>query len=407
VRLEHVREAVAKGHVETIEDPFQVRRPTGTGGRDAALFAVDRYRSKLTPETGDRLEQLVRHDDPTGIGGRYLRAVADPAYNSAFGKILANPTYAAYQMSGEEQAAVTRVADVQRERALYERALNLTGASGGFAVPFELDPSIMLSSAGTIDPMRQLARVTAIAVDEWRGVSSAGVTASFAAEATETTDNAPTLAQPTISTERAQAFIPFSIEVGMDWPTLHQEMGELLRDAKAVLEGTKFITGSGTADPQGILTGLSVSQRVQTAGIGAIAVGDVYALKQAVPARFLGSSSWVIHPNRLDSVYRLVAGGSTTEPQIMPEGRSGPLVGRPVAESSSMATASATGTKWAVVGDIRAAYRIVDRIGLQIELLPHLLGANRRPTGERGLYAYWRVGAGVHVANAVRYGEVL
>jgi hypothetical protein len=30
---------------------------------------------------------------------------------------------------------------------------------------------------------------------------------------------------------------------------------------------------------------------------------------------------------------------------------------------------------------------ILDRVGLTVEVLPHLLGANRRPTGERGLYA--------------------
>jgi hypothetical protein len=29
------------------------------------------------------------------------------------------------------------------------------------------------------------------------------------------------------------------------------------------------------------------------------------------------------------------------------------------------------------------------------------------PTGERGLYAYWRVSSGVTVANGFRYLEVL
>ena len=131
-----------------------------------------------------------------------------------------NPAVAQYQLTGEEQAAMQRVAEVEQERGFHERAMSPTGSAGGFAVPYELDPSIMLSSAGVVNPIREISRATAISVDEWRGVSSAGVTASFAAEATETTDNAPMLAQPTISTEKAQAFVPFSIEVGMDWPSL-------------------------------------------------------------------------------------------------------------------------------------------------------------------------------------------
>lgn len=43
---------------------------------------------------------------------------------------------------------------------------------------------------------------------------------------------------------------------------------------------------------------------------------------------------------------------------------------------------------------------------MQVELAPLLMGANRRPTGERGLFAYWRTGAGVVVQNAFRYLEL-
>jgi HK97 family phage major capsid protein len=54
-------------------------------------------------------------------------------------------------------------------------------------------------------------------------------------------------------------------------------------------------------------------------------------------------------------------------------------------------------------GDFQSAYTIVDRIGLSAELVPHLFGtANHRPTGTRGLYGYWRVGAVVTNSNAVR-----
>jgi HK97 family phage major capsid protein len=57
----------------------------------------------------------------------------------------------------------------------------------------------------------------------------------------------------------------------------------------------------------------------------------------------------------------------------------------------------------AVYGNIRDAYSIIDRVGFRVELIPHLFSpSNNRPTGQRGLYAYWRVGAGVVNPNAAR-----
>lgn len=118
-------------------------------------------------------------------------------------------------------------------------------------VPATLDPSILLTSDGEVNPLRQIARVATISSDEWQGVSSAGVTASFAAEATEATDDSPTLAQPVIRPEKAHAFVPFSIEVGQDWSSLQSELGGLFSDAKDVLEAEKLVTGTGTNEGPG------------------------------------------------------------------------------------------------------------------------------------------------------------
>jgi len=49
----------------------------------------------------------------------------------------------------------------------------------------------------------------------------------------------------------------------------------------------------------------------------------------------------------------------------------------------------------------------VDRIGLSAEIIPHLFGASRRPTGERDFFAYYRCGAKTIVPEALRYLETL
>jgi HK97 family phage major capsid protein len=66
-----------------------------------------------------------------------------------------------------------------------------------------------------------------------------------------------------------------------------------------------------------------------------------------------------------------------------------------------MATALTTGTAILVLGDFRQ-FLIVDRVGMDVELVPHLFGTNRRPTGQRGIFAMWRNNSTVLVPGAFR-----
>jgi hypothetical protein len=50
------------------------------------------------------------------------------------------------------------------------------------------------------------------------------------------------LAQPSVDTAKAFAFVPFSIEIGQDWTSLHAEVARLFADAKDVLEATAFLS---------------------------------------------------------------------------------------------------------------------------------------------------------------------
>jgi HK97 family phage major capsid protein len=53
-------------------------------------------------------------------------------------------------------------------------------------------------------------------------------------------------------------------------------------------------------------------------------------------------------------------------------------------------------------GDIGSAYRVVDRVGMAVEVIPHVFGEEGAPTGQRGLYAHFRVGAKVIIPSAVQ-----
>jgi HK97 family phage major capsid protein len=385
-------------------------RPQTREARDSAMRTLERHvdQGSLTSEAVDRVDHVLRNGDaPFGLDANYIAAHGSAEYERAFAKILQYGDGAVLRMTSEEQTAVQKATHAEQYRTAMAEG---TGSTGGFGIPIAIDPTINLSSNGAINPIRALAEVRSMSTRELRLVSSDGVVAQYQAEAATAIDNSPTLAQPTLIASRCTSFVPFSWEVGDDWSSLVQELTQLVADAKDVVEATKFLLGTGTNEPWGVLNigagGLTTTQRVTSAGAGAVAIGDVYALKQALgQTRFAASATWAMNPTRLDAVFRLTPAGSTTEPQVMTD-RNGPLLGRPTAEWSTMTTAVTTGSKWAIYGDFKRGYVIGDRLGMQASIVPHLFaGTPAYPTGQRGLYCYWRNDGRVKVPNALRYGE--
>jgi HK97 family phage major capsid protein len=372
------------------------------------LRTIDRYADELPTDAGDRLVRHVEQRDPLGIDARYLDAVGDPAYASAFVKMLRDPMTGHLRFDKHEVEAVRNVSLVEQQRAAMAVGADATGR---FAAPFQLDPSIMISGTGSLNPFRQISRVETVQGYEWRGVSADQISAHYRAEATESADDSPTLAQPVVTPRRGDVFVPYSIEIEQDFATLVTELGRMMADARDNLDADKMVTGlPASNEPVGILSigqtgALSTTQRVQSATTNAFAIADVWSVRQAVPPRFIQNASIVTSPTVGDTVYRFV-GGNSTEPALMAT-RDGAMVGLPHYDTSAMAATTTTGSRVIVVGDFQAGHVIGDRLGMSVELVPHLLGAaNRYPTGQRGLVAYWRTGAAVVVPNALRYLEI-
>jgi HK97 family phage major capsid protein len=271
-----------------------------------------------------------------------------------------------------------------------QRAASLTAGSGGYAVPVVLDPTVILTSSGQVNPVRQIARVEQIVGNTWQGVSSTGVTAAYSAEAVEASDNAPTLVQPVANVEKAQAFIPFSIEIGEDWGSFQSEMARLIQDAKDRLESSRFLTGVGHSGnvPEGLHTGATAV--VSTAATATFAVADLYTLENALAPRWKPRASIIGNRAQFNKVRQFdTSGGASLWVQLQ-DGQPERLIGYPKYEWSDM-TSGATSSAWILtIGDF-SNFLIVDRIGLNVELVPFLFGtANNFPNGQRGLYAYWR-----------------
>ena len=77
-----------------------------------------------------------------------------------------------------------------------------------------------------------------------------GDTDKAVAELTEATDNATTLVQPQATVTKGHMLIPFSIEVGEDWPSLEAEFLRLVQDAKDDEEGYRPREDGETRPPR-------------------------------------------------------------------------------------------------------------------------------------------------------------
>jgi HK97 family phage major capsid protein len=87
---------------------------------------------------------------------------------------------------------------------------------------------------------------------------------------------------------------------------------------------------------------------------------------------------------------------------LSPETAEGRLLRRPMYENSAMTNITTVGALFLIYGDF-SRFVIVDRIGLTIELIPHLFDTtNNWPTGQRGLYCYFRNSSKVIDADAFR-----
>jgi HK97 family phage major capsid protein len=256
--------------------------------------------------------------------------------------------------------------------------------------------------AGALDPMHEVARVERTAQNEKRFVTSLGVTASWDAESAEASDDTPTLLQPTITSYKGQAFVPVSFELFED-SDIAQQVGALFADAKAVLEASAFTTGSGSGQPRGIITALvAAATPVIATATNVLAQGDLYANQAALPARWRPRARWMMNLSIINGYRQLPQATGLNYSIINDHGPRPRALGWTVYENSSMDGSLGAGADYTVLsGDFRQ-YIIVDRLGTTVELVPHLLGANRRPTGERGFLLHWRAGGDVVIADAFR-----
>lgn len=383
------------------DDPFEYRSAVqaidspharGTELRGRALKAAE-VAPHMTTEQRQAVTLLIESDSaqhdsegnqlaPEGARSQWILDHGSEEYHEAFREAMRNPI----------RPNLSRFS----ERA----ALSLTGANGGYFMPFTLDPSVILTNDGTQNPFRMISRTVTTTTKEWNGISSAGVTAEWIAEATQVADASPTFAQPNIPVHKADAYVQASIEVIAD-TAVSGELTGLIQDAKDRLESTAFAVGTGSGQPTGIVTNLNLTTTSRVAGSSGAAgaadltIADIYAVDNDLGPRYRQNASWVGNHAIGNRIRRLLSDSASPNAFWADFGQGLPpnLIGYPFYQSSAMDSTIVSGSndEVLILGDFRN-YVIVDRMGVEMAYEPLVKGGNGRPTGEVGWVAFWRVG---------------
>lgn len=353
------------------------------------VTALESLAGRSVPDS--LIDAAVRTVENVGGSALYALVHAAPAYRSAFAEFLrtnGQPNYT------REQAEAVRA------------SMSLTSATGGYALPTLLDPTIIKTGTGTKNPIRRIARVETGTQNVWHGLTASNVTTYWKAEGSAFTDGSPSTGGPSVTAAALTAYVIGSYEIFED-SGLQAQLGGLISDSFDVAEAAAFISGSGSTAPKGIVTAISatagstVTATTRGSFTSASAV-DLYAVVNAVPVRFEDTSTWVANKATYNTIRQMdTTGGGLFWAPLGP-GTPTQLLGSPNVSAQDMSAATTSGTVLAILGDF-SRFLIYDRIGTTIELVPNVVDGSGLPTGQRGILARKRVGSDVLDVNAFRF----
>jgi len=356
-------------------------------GQDAigrAKVATEQFNSLVSDDSRHHIFQLLETENYHSERiARHILMASSEAYQAEFKTYIQSQG----QIAGD----------------LMRTALSLTSANGGYLVPVPVDPTIVLTNTGAINPLREISTVKTIAgANVWNGVTSAGVNAQWLTEGTEAADASPTFGQISITAHKAAVYLFGSYEMLSD-SGFSQELGMLFADGKNRLEADAMATANTAADrPRGVVAGvLAVTASIVTsATTGAFVAGDVFNTYDAQGARWQLNAKWLANQKIYSKVRQFSTNQGANFWTTIGGGQPAELLGLPTYTASSMTGTVGNGTNILLVGNFDNYY-IVDRIGFSVQYVPTVIGASQRPTGQAGWMGYWRVGA--EVANAAAF----
>jgi HK97 family phage major capsid protein len=273
-----------------------------------------------------------------------------------------------------------------------------TDAQGGYAVPFILDREI-LKKERDLNVMRQLcSNMSVSSPDTAWNIDLGGTTSGWVGETdTRSQTDAPQLGRATITWGEVFA-MPQATQYLLDDAAFDVESWytDSVAEEFADKEEEAFLIGNGTKKPKGILsytfnTTADASRDVDKLQkvSGALTFDSILSLYYAVRQvyRRPGDCTWLMNGATIEALRKLKDEQNRyIWVDNLANGMAGTLLGCPVYESRYMPDASTNGNLAVLFGNFKKAYRIVDRLGLQVIRDPYSV------KGQVAFYTAKRVG---------------
>jgi HK97 family phage major capsid protein/HK97 family phage prohead protease len=245
---------------------------------------------------------------------------------------------------------------------------------------FQLVPQTFLTELQRnlveVSPMRQVARVTPVGgTPVVLPKRTANLSGGWVAETVEDGLSEPSYRQQSVDVFEARVSVEVSNQLLEDSAfNLAAELSRDLAEEFARLEGVAFVSGNGTTAPEGF----TVSADFTTTEGSSLDADDIIDLYHAIPSVYASRGTWLMRRATIGSVRKLKTSGTGVylwSDSLQP-GNPPSLLGRPVVEMPDMEGAGSPSDLAIAFGDWMRAYRIFDRVGLEILRDPYTKARN-------------------------------
>ena len=335
---------------------------------DAAIDNMGEVKSKL-----EAMETRMSRPGAYGEGESASREAAE--YKGAFLNWMRSPT------DQERQQKVTAAQRNLETRAADARTS--TGASGGFALPEEIERTIARLGVD-MSPIRSLATVRTVGTPDYKELIDVNGAAFEWIGETDTRNqtNTPDLAEiaPTFGMASAK---PQATEESLDDLFFDVENWLIQSAAEAIYagEGVAFVSGNGTKKPKGFLAGpapvtaadaaraFGTLQYIASAQAAAMPTSpDVFFdMIYSLRARYRANATWVTSKAVLATIrkYKEATTNAYMWQPALTAGQPSSFAGFPIVEAEDMPAVGA-GAFPLAFGDFKEGYLICDRVGMRM-----------------------------------------
>lgn len=271
-----------------------------------------------------------------------------------------------------------------------------TNSEGGYLVPVEFERRLV-EGRDKVDPIYALAgRITMGAHEKNVPVVTSAGEAAIVSEEGAYPDSDDSFSQVTFKAYKFGRICKASEELIADSAF---DIEAFLRNSFArsigKAEAGYLWTGTGTSQPQGIMTGAQTG--VTAASASKITADEIIDLYYSVPEQYREGAAFVFNDATVKEIRKLKDGNGQYLWTPAFGAQPATILGKPVYTSEHIATI-ATGAKVGAFGNFRDAYWIGDRQGFTFLRLGELYAAN----GQIGFRGSMRSDGRVMIANAVK-----